>query len=223
MNTALFLKAITRYFAGAALVALLLFLPAGTFRYPQAWLLIGLLFFPMLIAGFVMMAKAPRLLEKRLNAREKESEQRTVILFSGIMFCAAFVLAGLCFRFDFLMLPRAVTYIFAAVFLFAYLLYALVLRENEYLSRTVEVQAGQQVIDTGLYGIVRHPMYMATVLLFLSVPLILGSAVSFAVMLLYLPLIVKRIGNEEKVLERGLSGYLDYERRVKYRLIPFIW
>ena len=219
----LFMKAITRFLAGLFLVGGLLFVPAGTWDYPQGWLLIGVLFVPMFSAGLVMMKKNPELLKKRLSAREKESEQRQVILFSGMMFLAAFISAGLSFRYDLLMLPFPVSVIAAIFFLAAYVIYAEVLRENTYLSRTVEVQEDQKVIDTGLYGIVRHPMYMATVLLFLSMPLVLGSLICFLCMLFYIPIIVKRIRNEEKVLADGLPGYAEYMEKVKYRLIPFIW
>lgn len=223
MNRGLFLKAITRFSAGLLLVGLLLFLPAGTIRYPQAWLLTGILFVPMFIAGLVMLKKNPELLKKRLNLKEKETEQKEVILFSGIMFIAAFVAAGLSFRYGWLMLPFPVSIFFAVVFLVAYALYAEVLRENTYLSRTIEVQEGQKVIDTGLYGIVRHPMYMATVFLFLAMPLVLGSVISFVIMLAYIPIIIKRIRNEEEVLTKDLPGYEAYKKKVKYRLIPFIW
>lgn len=223
MNRELFMKAITRFLAGLLIVGLLLFLPAGTFQYPQAWLLLGILFVPMFIAGLVMLKKNPELLKKRLSAKEKETEQKEVILFSGIMFLAAFILAGLSFRFGWLMLPFSVSIIFGAVFLAAYALYAEVLRENTYLSRTIEVQENQKVIDTGLYGIVRHPMYMATVFLFLAMPLVLGSVISFVIMLCYIPIIVKRIRNEEQVLTKDLNGYETYTKKVKYRLIPYIW
>ena len=223
MTKKLFIQAITRFLAGLAAVGMLLFIPAGTLHYPQGWLLVVILFVPMFIAGFVMMAKNPELLQKRLNVKEKESEQREVILFSGIMFLAAFLFAGLSFCFGWLMLPFPVSIVAAVLFLVAYALYAEVLRENTYLSRTVEVQEGQKVIDTGLYGLVRHPMYMVTVLLFLSMPLVLGSVISFVIMLCYIPIIVKRIKNEERVLEEGLPGYKDYKKKVKYRLIPFIW
>ena len=208
MDRALFIRAISRFLAGLLLVAGLLFIPAGTWDYPQGWLLIGILFVPMFIGGLVMMKKNPELLKKRLNVREQEAEQRSVILFSGIMFLAAFLSAGLSFRYNRLMLP---------------VLYAEVLRENTYLSRTVEVQEDQKVIDTGLYGIVRHPMYMVTVLLFLAMPLVLGSVISFVIMLCYIPIIVKRIRNEEQVLQEGLPGYGKYMEKVKYRLFPFIW
>ena len=223
MDRALFIRAISRFLAGLLLVAGLLFIPAGTWDYPQGWLLIGILFVPMFIGGLVMMKKNPELLKKRLNVRERESEQRSVILFSGIMFLAAFLSAGLSFRHSWLMLPVPVTIIAAIVFLAAYALYAEVLRENTYLSRTVEVQEDQKVIDTGLYGIVRHPMYMVTVLLFLAMPLVLGSVISFVIMLCYIPIIVKRIRNEEQVLQEGLPGYGKYMEKVKYRLFPFIW
>ncbi len=223
MSKELFVRAIFKFFAGLLIVGLLLFLSAGTFRYPNAWLLIGILFVPMFIAGLIMMKKNPELLRKRLNVNEKESEQRSVIFLSGIMFLAAFILAGLSFRFDWLMLPFTVSIIFAIVFLAAYALYAEVLRENTYLSRTVEVQEDQKVISTGLYGVVRHPMYMVTVLLFLSMPLVLGSLISFVVTLCYIPIIAKRIRNEEQVLEKGLPGYEDYKKKVRYRLIPFVW
>ena len=223
MKKELFFRAIGKFAAGLLIVALLLFVPAWTLKYPQAWLLIAILFAPMFLAGFVMLAKNPELLKKRLNAKEQESEQREVIVLSGAMFLAAFVLAGLSFRFGWLMLPMPVSIAAAVIFLAAYALYAEVLRENEYLSRTVEVQRGQKVIDTGLYGVVRHPMYSATVLMFLSIPLVLGSVVSFIIFLIYPFTLAKRIKNEETVLENGLEGYSEYKQRVKYRLIPFIW
>ena len=223
MSRELFWKAMLKFFSGLVLVGLLLFLPAGSFAYWQAWLLMGILFVPMFAAGFVMMAKNPELLRKRLNAKEEQGEQKQVIAWSGIMFLAAFLLAGLNWRFRWLLLPYWAVWVAAAFFLLAYLLYAEVLRENAYLSRTIEVQENQKVVDTGLYGVVRHPMYAATVLLFLSIPLVLASPISFAVMLFYLPLIVKRIRNEEEVLARGLEGYSDYMKKVKYRLIPGVW
>ena len=223
MSKVLFVSAITRFLAGLLMVAALLFIPAGTWDYPQGWLLISILFAPMFIAGLVMMKKNPELLKKRLNVREEEKQQRQVILFSGIMFLAAFISAGLSFRYKWLMLPAPVSILAAIVFLAAYALYAEVLRENTYLSRTVEVQENQKVIDTGLYRVVRHPMYMTTVLLFLAMPLVLGSVISFVIMLLYIPIIVKRIRNEELVLAEGLPGYSKYMEKVKYRLIPFVW
>ena len=223
MDSKLFVQAITKFLTGLLLVGVLIFLSAGTFAYWQGWLLIGILFIPMFIAGLVMMKKSPELLRKRLNVKEEQDEQRTVILLSGLMFLAAFILAGLNFRFSWIVLPAWVSYAAAAVFLAAYTLYAEVLRENVYLSRTVEVQEDQKVIDTGLYGIVRHPMYMTTLLLFLSMPLVLGSVLSFVIMLLYIPIIAKRIRNEEQVLENGLDGYEEYKKRVRYKVIPFVW
>ena len=223
MDKQLFGRAITRFLSGVMILGLLLFLPAGTLAWPDGWLLMGILFVPMFAAGLVMLAKSPELLRKRLSVKEEQGEQKQVIVLSGLMFLAAFVLAGLNFRFGWMVLPRWLVWTAAGLFLLAYLLYAEVLRENVWLSRTVEVQEHQQVIDTGLYGVVRHPMYAATVLLFLSMPLVLGSPLSFAVMLLYLPIIAKRIRNEEMVLEQGLAGYTEYKKRVKYRLIPGIW
>ncbi len=223
MDAKLFRQALIKFFAGLLMISLLLFIPAGTCSFWQAWLLIGILFIPMFIAGLVMMKKCPELLRKRLNVKEEQTEQKEVIVLSGLMFLAAFIAAGLQFRFKWLMLPDWISYAAAVIFLLAYALYAEVLRENAYLSRTVEVQENQKVIDTGLYGVVRHPMYMSTLLLFLSMPLVLGSVISFVIMLLYIPIISKRIRNEEQVLERGLEGYMDYEKRVRYRVIPFVW
>ena len=223
MDAKLFSQAIMKFLCGLLIVGLLLFLPAGTFAYRQAWLLIGILFIPMFVAGLIMMKKSPDLLRKRLDAKEEQTEQKAVIALSGLMFLASFVVAGLNFRFGWIVLPDWASYVSAAVFLLAYALYAEVLRENVWLSRTVEVQENQKVIDTGLYGVVRHPMYMTTLLLFLSMPLILGSALSFVIMLAYIPIIAKRIRNEELVLESGLEGYADYKKRVKYKVIPFVW
>ncbi len=223
MTKELFAQAMVKFFGGVVLLGLLLFLPAGTLSYWQGWLLMGILFIPMFIAGLILMKKNPDLLKKRLNAREEEKEQKLVILFSGLMFFAAFVLAGLNFRFRWFVMPDWAVWLGAAVFLISYALYAEVLRENTYLSRTVEVQEEQKVIDTGLYGIVRHPMYAATLLLFLSMPVVLASPVSFLVMLLYLPIISKRMKNEEEVLRQGLKGYEEYMQKVRYRVIPFIW
>jgi protein-S-isoprenylcysteine O-methyltransferase Ste14 len=210
-------------FVGIILIGVLLFVPAGSLAYWQGWLLMGILFIPMIIAGFVMMAKCPELLKKRLNAKEEQAEQKMVVVCSGLMFVGAFVAAGLNYRFQWIPLPPIVSYIFAVVFLIGYILYAEVLKENEYLSRTVEVQENQKVIDTGLYGVVRHPMYMSTFILFLSMPLVLGSVISFIIMLVYIPIIAKRIRNEEQVLESGLEGYAEYKTRVKNKVIPFIW
>ncbi len=223
MNAKLFCQAMVKFFMGVLFVSLLLFLPAGTFHDWHAWLLLGILFVPMFFAGIVLMLKNPALLQKRLNIKEGEAEQRKVIALSGILFLAAFVVAGLNIRFGWFLLPTWVSWAAAVVFLLAYALYAEVLRENTYLSRTVEVQENQHVIDTGLYGVVRHPMYMATLLLFLAMPLVLGSVFSFAILLLYLPVLGKRIRNEEAVLEKGLAGYAEYKKKVRYRLIPFVW
>ena len=223
MDPKLFAQAITKFLGGLVLVGLLLFVPAGTFAYPQAWLLIGILFVPMFVAGLIMMKKSPDLLRRRLNAREGQSEQRSIIALSGLMFLAAFVAAGLNFRFGWIRLPNWVSWAAAILFLAGYALYAEVLRENVWLSRTVEVQEDQKVIDTGLYGVVRHPMYMSTLLLFLALPVVLGSAISFAITLAYIPIIARRIRNEEDVLEQGLAGYAEYKKKVRHRVIPFIW
>ncbi len=208
---------------GLVLVGLLIFLPAGTLCFFNGWLLVAVLFVPMLIAGVVMAVCSPQLLKKRLNTKEKESEQKSVVAMSGIMFIAAFVVAGLNYRYVWTVMPSWAVWSAVALFLLSYAMYAEVMRENAYLSRTIEVQEGQTVIETGLYGIVRHPMYSATILLFLSMPLVLGSLPSFVIMLVYIPLIVKRIKNEEKVLLAGLDGYEAYCGKVKYRLLPFVW
>ena len=223
MDSKLFVKAITKFLSGLILVGLLLFLPAGTFAFTQGWLLMGILFVPMFIAGLIMMKKSPELLRKRLNVKEEQAEQKAVIALSGLMFLASFIIAGLNFRFGWIRLPLWVSYAAALLFLAGYVLYAEVLRENVWLSRTVEVQENQKVIDTGLYGIVRHPMYMSTLILFLAMPLVLGSVISFVIMLLYIPIIAKRIRNEEQVLENGLEGYAEYRKRVRYKVIPFVW
>ncbi len=223
MTKELFISAIAKFLLGVVLVGVLIFLPAGTPDFFGGWLLMVILFVPMFGAGLVMMAKNPGLLRSRLNAKEKERTQSQVVKLSGLMFIAGFVLAGLDFRFGWLPMPRCVNLVGATLFLAAYLLYAEVLRENTYLSRTIEVQQGQKVIDTGLYGIVRHPMYSATVLLFLSMPLVLGSLIALIPFLFYPLLIAKRIENEEQVLEAGLEGYCAYKAKVKYRLIPYLW
>ncbi len=223
MTKSLFIKALIKFFAGLILVGLLVFLSAGTIEYFNGWLFMGILFVPMFVAGIVMMLKNPQLLEKRLNAKEKEDEQSLVIKLSGLMFLGGFIVAGLDFRFGWCVLPKSVVIAASVIFILAYILYAEVLRENTYLSRTIEVQENQKVIDTGLYGIVRHPMYFATVLLFLSMPLVLGSVYSFVIFLVYPFIIAKRIKNEEEVLERELEGYAEYKQKVKYRMIPFIW
>ncbi len=223
MTMKLFFGAITKFLFGVILVGLLIFLPAGSFLFFNGWLFMAILFIPMFIAGLVMMFKNPELLRKRLNAKEKDNEQSLVVKLSGLMFLAGFIVAGLGFRFNWYTLPRPVIFISVAVFLIAYILYAEVLRENTYLSRTIEVQENQKVIDTGLYGVVRHPMYSVTLLLFLSMPLVLGSIYSFLIFLAYPFIIVKRIKNEEEFLEKGLDGYREYKQNVKYRLVPFIW
>ena len=219
----LFVSAILKFSLGVVLVGALIFLPAGTLAYINGWLFMGILFVPMFLAGLVMMAKNPKLLESRLDAKEKQKEQDLVVKLSGLMFLAGFIVAGLGVRFGWYMLPKPVAVAFAVVFLIAYILYAEVLRENTYLSRTIEVQEGQTVVDTGLYGIVRHPMYSATLLLFLSMPLVLGSVYSFIIFLAYPFIIAKRIKHEEEFLEKELKGYKEYKQKVKYRLIPFIW
>ena len=219
----LFLQAILKFSLGVLMIGVLIFLPAGTLDFPAGWLLMGILFVPMFGAGLVMMAKNPALLRSRLKAKETRGEQGMVVKLSGLMFLVGFILAGLDFRFHWLPLPGWVKWVGAALFLTAYLLYAEVLRENTYLSRTIEVQENQKVVDTGLYGIVRHPMYSATLILFLSMPLVLGSLISFLCFLCYPVLIVKRLKDEEIFLEKELPGYADYKQKVKYRLIPGIW
>lgn len=223
MTVKLFCSAILKFVLGAVLVGAMLFLPAGSFDYWNAWLFMAILFIPMFLGGIVLMIKNPDLLKKRLNIKEEENTQRVVVLFSGLIFIAGFVLAGLNFRFGWLYLPGWASWVAAVVFLVAFALYAEVLRENAYLSRTVEVQEGQKVIDSGMYGIVRHPMYAVTTIMFLAIPFVLGSIPSFIVFLLYPVFIAKRIVNEEEVLTRGLPGYDDYKTRVKYRMIPCIW
>ena len=222
-NLDLLTKALTKFLLGVIILGLLLFFPAGSLHYWQGWLLMGILFVPMAVAGIVMMARNPELLRKRLDAKEKEAEQKTVVAMSGLLFVTAFVLAGLNWHFGWCVLPNWMVWVSAGLFIASYLLYAEVMRENTYLSRTVEVQDGQKVIDTGLYGIVRHPMYMATTVMFLTMPLVLGSPISFLVMLVYIPVIAKRISNEEAVLEKGLGGYKDYKKKVRYKMIPLLW
>jgi len=223
MSLALFLQAIGKFLLGVILVGLMIFLPAGTLQFMNGWLLMGILFVPMFVAGIVMMLRNPQLLAGRLNAKEKLKDQSILIKLSGLMFLLGFVTAGLDFRFAWLPLPRAVSYVAAGAFLLAYILYARVLKENTYLSRTIEVQEGQTVVSTGLYGIVRHPMYSATLLLFLSMPLVLGSVISFVIFLVYPWILVRRIRSEEALLAAQLDGYADYQKKVKYRLIPRIW
>lgn len=223
MMNKLFLEAATKFISGVVLVGLLLFLPAGTVTYWNGWLLMGVLFIPVFLLGMILMVKNPALLKKRLESKERDKEQSLVVRLSGLMFLMGFIVAGLGVRFDWYRLPDGIAICAAAVFLIGYLLYIEVLRENSYLSRTVEIQENQQVIDTGLYRIVRHPMYGATLLMFCSIPLILGSIESFLIFLAYPFLLIRRIENEERLLEKELSGYQAYQKKVKYRLIPFLW
>lgn len=216
-------QALIKFLSGLIMVILLIFVPAGTLHYINGWILTGILFIPMLIMGIIMSVKNPELLEKRLNAKEKDSGQKNIIRFSGIIFLAGFIVAGLNYRFKWLIVPQWTVIISSIVFLLSYAMYAEVLRENTYLSRTVEIQENQKIIDTGLYGIIRHPMYTATIFMFLSIPLVLGSVHSFVIFLLYPVIIVMRLSNEEKFLENNLDGYSQYKDKVKYRLIPFIW
>lgn len=223
ISVKLFFEAIIKIILGVVLVGLLIFLPAGTLNYFNGWLLMGILFIPMFIAGIVMMIKNPELLKRRLDAKEKIGEQKSVIKLSGLMFVLGFIIAGLDYRFSLLPLPSFISIIGSILFIISYVLYAEVLRENTYLSRTIKVEKNQKVIDTGLYSIVRHPMYMATLILFLSMPLVLGSIISFLVFLIYPFIIIKRLKNEEEFLEKELDGYSEYKKKVKYRLIPFIY
>ncbi len=223
MTLKLFFQALIKFLLGIAIVGLLIFLPAGSFNYFNGWLFMGILLVPITIAGIVMMFKNPELLEKRLNSKETEKDQSLVVKLSGLMFLAGFIVAGLGFRFDWYQLPTPVSVGAAAFFLIAYILYAEVMRENTYLSRTIQVQENQKVIDTGLYSIVRHPMYSATLLLFLAIPLVLGSIYAFIIFLAYPFIIAKRIKGEEDLLEKELQGYTEYKKKVKYRLIPFVW
>jgi len=223
MNIKLFLQAIIKYVFGVLIVGGLLFIPANSFKYWNGWLFMGLLFIPMFIAGIILIIKNPELLRKRLNAKERENEQKWVLLYSGLMFITGFIVAGLNYRYKWIEMPNIVVIISSILFIIAYILYAEVLRENTYLSRTIEVQENQKVINTGLYGIVRHPMYAITIWLFLTMPLILGSIFSFIIFLVYPVIIGKRIKNEEKVLEKDLKGYTEYKKKVKYKVIPFVW
>lgn len=223
MNVKLLIEAILKFILGVILVGLLIFIPAGTIDYLNGWLFMGLLFIPMFIAGIVMMIKLPNLLKSRINAKEKEKEQKEVVALSGLMFLVGFIIAGLNYRYNWIQIPNIIVIISSIIFLLSYILYAEVLRENTFLSRTIEVQNNQKVIDTGLYKIVRHPMYSVTIFLFLTMPLVLGSVISFIIFLIYPFIIAKRIKNEEQVLEKQLKGYKEYKNKVKYRLIPFIW
>ena len=223
MNSKLFIQAIIKFIFGVLIIGALVFIPAGSFEYVGGWIFMGVLFIPMFLAGIVLMFKDPDLLKRRLNSKEKENEQKFVILLSGLMFLSGFIVAGLNYRFNWIQLPNVVVIISTILFFIAYILYAEVLRENTYLSRTIEVQKDQKVVDTGLYGIVRHPMYAVTILLFLTIPLILGSLISFFIFLIYPKIIAFRIKNEEKVLTKELKGYAEYKKKVKYKMIPFIW
>ena len=222
MNKELFFQAIIKFLLGVIIVGLLIFIPSGL-DYFNGWLFMGLLFIPMFIAGIILMIVNPNLLKRRLDAKEKEVEQKEVVILSGIMFISGFIVAGLNYRYEWILLPNIVVFISSILFILSYIMYAEVLRENEYLLRTIKVEKNQKVIDNGLYGIVRHPMYLSTVILFLSIPLILNSIISFIIFLIYPIIIIKRIKNEEKVLEKELKGYKEYKKKVKYRLIPFIW
>lgn len=219
----LLLNALVKFICGLLLVGLLIFLPAGTFKYTNGWIFIGLLFIPVFIMGLLLFIKEPDVLKKRLNGKEKENTQKGVVAFSALIFLVGFIMAGLDFRFGWTYVPKTVTIIASVLFLVAYILYAEVIRENKYLSRTIEVQENQRVVDTGLYKIVRHPMYMATILLFLMIPLILGSWISFIIFLFYPVIIAFRIKNEEQILAEQLNGYKEYKQKVKYKIIPFIW
>ncbi len=219
----LLLSALIKFTCGLLMVGLLIFLPAGTLHYGKGWLLIGLLFVPMLIAGFVMFFKSPDFLAKRLDAKEKQATQKGVVAFSELRFVGGFVVAGLDFRFDWSSMPAVVTVAASALFLLSYALYAEVMRENAYLSRTIRVEAGQKVVDTGLYGIVRHPMYMATILLFLTMPIVLGSWYALIIFAFYPAIIIVRLKDEEALLTRELPGYAEYKQKVKYRIVPFLW
>jgi len=223
MDKKLFIQAIGKFFSGIFMLSLLLLLPAGTVFYWNAWLLIGILFIPMFIVGIILMFSNPELLRKRLNVKEKETEQKSIIISGGLMFICGFIVAGLDYRYQWSVLPKWFVIVATVIFFAGYLMYAEVLRENRYLSRTVEIQESQKVIDTGLYAIVRHPMYTSTILLFLSLPLVLGSLSSFVIFLMYPLIVIKRIKNEEEVLEKGLAGYSDYKNRIKYKVIPFVW
>ena len=223
MNKRLLFQTLTKFLLGFVIIWFLLFLPAGSISYWQGWLLMGILFIPMFLVGLFLLVKNPELLKKRLNTKEKEREQKKNVTISALLFVVAFVIAGLNWRFNWILLPNVYVWSVSIIFILSYILYAEVIKENTYLSRVVEVQINQKVVDTGMYGIVRHPMYLATTILFLSMPLVLSSPLSFVIMLGYIPVIVKRIKNEEKILEQGLDGYSDYKKRVKYRMIPYVW
>lgn len=219
----LLISALTKYLMGITLIGTLIFLPAGTLHWSNAWLLMAILFIPMFLMGIIMYVKSPELLTKRLNNKEKRSTQKGVVAMSGLIFIGGFVVAGLNYQFGWHTLPNYISYLFATIFIIGYALYAEVMRENAYLSRTIEIQENQTVVSTGLYGIVRHPMYMATVLMYLAMPLVLGSLIAFGIMLLYLPIIARRINDEEQLLKTELPGYSEYCTQVRWRLIPFIY
>ena len=219
----LLISALTKYLAGVLLFGALIFAPTGTLNWMNGWLMMGILFIPMLIMGIIMYIKSPKLLTKRLKNKEERTTQKGVVAMSGLIFIGGFVVAGLNYRFGWHTLPNYISYLFATIFIIGYALYAEVMRENAYLSRTIEIQENQTVISTGLYGIVRHPMYMATVLMYLAMPLVLGSLIAFGIMLLYLPIIARRINDEEQLLKTELPGYSEYCTQVRWRLIPFIY
>ena len=223
MSVKLFFEAIIKYIIGVILVGLLLFVPAGTFKYINGILFMCLLFIPMFIAGIIMMIKSPNLLKERLDVKEKESKQKKVVGISAVMFILGFVLAGLNYRYSWIKLPNIVVLISSVIFVLSYILYAVVLKQNAFLARTIKVDKGQELITTGLYSVVRHPMYTATIFLFLSMPLILNSIISFIMFLIYPFIIIARLNNEEEVLEKELKGYKKYKEKVRYKLIPFIW
>lgn len=223
MNIKLFFQAIIKYLFGIIIVGALIFIPANSLEYWNGWVLMGILFIPMFFTGIVLMVKDPELLKKRLNAKENEKDQKKVILLSGLMFLSGFIIAGLNYRFKWILMPNIIVIISSILFLIFYFLYAEVLRENTYLSRTIEIQENQKVITTGLYKYIRHPMYAVTIFLFLTMPLVLGSIISFVIFLIYPVIIAKRIKNEEELLEKELEGYSEYKKNVKYKIIPFIW
>lgn len=216
-------SAVSKFIIGLLLVGCLIFIPAGTLHYTDGWIFLGLLFIPIFIMGVVLLIKAPDLLKSRLDSKETEKTQKGVVAFSGLIFLSGFITAGLDFRFDWSNIPNFIKFIASIIFLLSYGIYAEVMRENAYLSRTIKVQENQKVIDTGLYGIIRHPMYTATIFMFIMIPLILGSLISFIIFLAYPIIIAIRIKNEEQVLEKELNGYIEYKKKVKYKILPFIW
>ena len=223
MTFKLFIQGLIKFIIGIILVGLLIFIPAGSINFTKGWLFMGLLFIPMFIVGIILMIFNPKLLERRLNAKEKENDQKIVLLLSGIVFILGFIICGLNYRFNWFRMPYRLTYIFSIMFLIFYFLYCEILRENPFLNRTIEVRKDDKVIDTGFYAVVRHPMYSITLMLFLLIPLVLGSIHAFFIFLLFPIIFIKRIINEENVLEKDLKGYIEYKKKVKYRLIPFVW